>query len=50
MSQQAPSEADEAQDPENPPVLGTWTNVYTFVLVLHFVLIIAFYLFSRAYA
>ena len=37
--------ADEA-----PPVLGSWPAVYTFVLVLHVLLILAFYFFSRAYA
>jgi len=35
---------------ENPPVLGSWNNVYTFVLGLHALIIILFYLFSRAYA
>lgn len=34
---------------EAPPVLGNWRNVYTFVLALHVVLIVLFYLFSRAY-
>lgn len=35
---------------ETPPVLGSWQNIYTVVLVLHVVLIILFYLFSNAYA
>jgi len=43
-NQPIPSTDDE------PPVLGSWRNIYTFVLALHVVLIILFYLFSRAYA
>jgi len=35
---------------ETPPILGSWKNIYTVVLVLHVVLIILFYLFSNAYA
>ncbi|MEO0734459.1 MAG: hypothetical protein AAFZ52_16600 [Bacteroidota bacterium] len=40
------------RDPEDdiPPILGSWTNIYTFVLVLHVLLLISFYLFSKAYA
>ena len=34
---------------EDPPILGNWKNMYTVVLVLHTLLIIAFYLISRAY-
>ncbi|WP_173021441.1 hypothetical protein [Lewinella sp. W8] len=45
---------DHQIDPEpgldGPPVLGSWKNVYLFVLVLHAVIIILFYLFSQAYA
>ena len=37
-------------DDETPPILGSWKNIYTVVLVLHVVLIILFYLFSNAYA
>ena len=33
-----------------PPVMGSWRNVYLFVLVLHVALIVFFYLFSQAYA
>lgn len=35
---------------ESPPIFGSWKNIYAVVLVLHFVLIILFYLFSNAYA
>lgn len=35
---------------ETPPILGSWRNIYAFVLVLHFLLIVLFYLFSAAHA
>ncbi|MEL6143081.1 MAG: hypothetical protein AAFQ37_02055 [Bacteroidota bacterium] len=35
---------------EPAPILGSWRNLYTFVLALHALIIILFYLFSRAYA
>lgn len=35
---------------ESPPILGSWSRIYGFVLVLHFILIVLFYLFSQAYA
>jgi len=35
---------------EPPPFLGTWRNVYIFVLCYLAVVILGFYLFSRAYA
>lgn len=41
---------DADPNDETPPVLGSWKNIYTVVLVLHVVLIILFYLFSNAYA
>jgi hypothetical protein len=34
---------------EAPPFLGTWRRVYIGVLVYLFVIITAFYLFTRAY-
>jgi len=37
-------------EPELPPILGNWSRMYTFVLVMHMILIILFYLFSNAYA
>jgi len=46
MSQPPPTETT----PEEPPILGSWQNMYTFVLVAHVVLIFLFYLFSNAYA
>ncbi len=36
-------------EPDDPPILGNWKNMYLVVLVLHTLLIIAFYLISRAY-
>ncbi len=41
--------SDEEPENDEPPVLGSWKNFYTVVLVLHLMLLIAFYLFSRAY-
>jgi len=35
---------------EEPPILGSWRSMYTVVIVLHVLLIILFYLFSKAYA
>lgn len=40
---------DEDLDPDDPPVLGSWKNIYTVVLLLHLALLIAFYIFSRVY-
>ena len=37
-----------ASDPA--PILGSWRNLYAFVLASHALIIILFYLFSRAYA
>jgi hypothetical protein len=34
---------------EKPPILGTWNRLYTVVLILHFILIILFYLFTIKY-
>ncbi|MBC6994027.1 hypothetical protein QWY85_08515 [Neolewinella lacunae] len=45
------SEQNEADsNDETPPILGAWRNIYLFVLVLHVLLILFFYLFSNAYA
>ena len=40
---------EEELEIDDPPILGSWRNMYLFVLILHLLLIIAFYLFSRAY-
>jgi hypothetical protein len=37
----------EAQDPEPPPILGRWRNVYAVVLGWLTLLIGLFYLFTR---
>lgn len=34
---------------EPPPFLGTWKRVYIGIMIYLFVIIFAFYLFSRAY-
>ncbi len=40
---------EEPLEIDDPPILGNWKNMYLVVLVLHSVLIICFYLISRAY-
>lgn len=50
MSPQNDQKIDPDPGLEGPPVLGSWKNVYWFVLVLHGVIVILFYLFSQAYA
>ena len=48
-----PPNADIPQkhaDDDPPPVLGTWTNVYKFVVVFLAVLIAIFYAFTKAFA
>ena len=35
---------------EAPPILGSWPNLYAFVLIVHVVLITVFYLASLTYA
>jgi hypothetical protein len=34
---------------EPPPFLGTWRRVYKGVLIYLFLIVLAFYLFTRAY-
>ena len=41
------AESDVEIDP--PPILGSWRNMYLFVLALHALLILAFYFISRVY-
>lgn len=36
--------------PDESPILGSWRNMYIFVLVLHALIILLFYLFTRAYS
>ena len=35
---------------EQPPILGSWNNLYVLVLVAHAIIIVLFYLFTRAYS
>ena len=35
---------------ERPPIFRTWSQMYVFVLVLHAVLILLFYLFTKYYS
>ncbi len=45
-----PEPPQKAAIDEPPPFLGSWRNVYIFVLCYLAVVILGFYLFSRAYA
>jgi hypothetical protein len=36
-------------DDTRPPLLGSWSRMYAVVLILHFLLLVGFYLISRAY-
>jgi hypothetical protein len=40
----------ETYDNETPPILGTWRNVYIFVLAWLALLIVLFYLFTQYFA
>ncbi len=35
---------------EQPPILGSWANLYTFVIVLHAIVIALFYYFTKVYS
>ncbi len=40
-----------ASNPDDqPPILGTWRNLYLAVLVLHAIIIFLFYVFTHWYA
>ncbi len=47
--QTTPTTPPEEQ-PDQPPVLGSWRNVYLFVLALHVFIIYLFVRFGEAYA
>ena len=40
---------DHQQEPP-PPIFKTWNQMYAFVLILHVLLITAFYFFTEAYS
>jgi hypothetical protein len=43
--------ADRSQMPdEPPPFLGSWRNVYTTVLIYLVLIIVSFYVFTRAFS
>lgn len=44
------SETDHQKLDEKPPVFATWNQMYAFVLILHAVIILLFYLFTKAYS
>ncbi len=35
---------------DKPPILGSWNRMYTMVIVLHFVIISLFILFTKYYS
>jgi hypothetical protein len=35
---------------DRPPILGSWKNLYILVLVVHAIIIVLFYLITRAYS
>jgi hypothetical protein len=40
----------DAADQDGPPIFRTWHQMYAFVLLLHAVIILLFYLFTKAYS
>ena len=40
----------ETMEEDNPPIMGTWNKLYLFVLVFHALLILLFYLFTKAFS
>ncbi len=44
------SETDQNKLDEKPPIFNTWNQMYAFVLILHAVIILLFYLFTNAYS
>lgn len=34
----------------DPPIMKTWNQLYALVLILHALVILAFYLFTKAYS
>ncbi len=37
-------------DDDKPPIAGSWKRLYTFVLLLHLVIIIALYIFTKIHS
>lgn len=35
---------------DKPPILGSWNRLYAFVLILHALIILLFYIFTRVYS
>ncbi len=40
----------EEEEEENPPILRTWRNVYSLVIVVEIVVILSLYFFTRYFA
>lgn len=50
MSNNATPQLPRETDDDPPPILGTWKNIYRFVLVYLAALIVLFWVFTRHYA
>ena len=35
---------------ENPPIFGTWNQLYAFVLIFHAIIITIFYIITKTYS
>jgi hypothetical protein len=40
----------ESLKEDQPPIFGTWNKLYVFVLIFHALLILLFYLFTKAFS
>jgi hypothetical protein len=50
MNTKNESSLPEKFNEDVPPILGTWNKLYLFVLFFHALLIILFYLFTKAFS
>lgn len=41
---------DQEELDDRPPILGSWSNLYILVLVVHAIIIVLLYLITRAYS
>mgnify|MGYP006265943881 CR=1 FL=1 len=45
-----PDSIKPEEEDGRPPIFRTWNQMYAFVLILHAVIILLFYLFTQAYS
>jgi hypothetical protein len=43
-------EQEPLEEESGPPIFKSWNQMYAFVLILHAIIILLFYLFTHAYA